>query len=117
VVAPEPQPPPLLVALNLGHARLVKASTVASSIAAKQLGAMSQRSDLLAGLLIADALAAAALTVAQLWRWRHPPAARVPEATLRRLVTSLQTTGGLPAGWMLNEPAFGERWLSGSQLE
>ena len=116
LVAPQPQPLPLLVALDLGHARLAGAPTLASAVAGRQLGALSQRSDLLAGLLVFNALAAAALTVVQLWRWRSPPAARVPEATLRRLVTSLQTTGGLPAGWMVNEPAFGERWLSRADL-
>jgi hypothetical protein len=117
VVARTPQPVPFLFALELPRTRIAKASTVASSIAGDQLGALNQRSDLLIGFLIFDALAATALTVAQLWRWREPPAARVPEPTLRRLVTSLQTTGALPAGWMLNEPAFGERWLSGGNLD
>ena len=109
LVAPVHEPLPVLFTLALRHARMVPAPDVAQVMAGPQLAALSQRSDLLWGLLGLSVLLAAVLTVAQLWRWRVPPAARVPERSLRALVTSLQTSGTLPAGWGLGEPALGRR--------
>lgn len=102
-VAPLAEPVPLLLSIELAHARAVPISAAGTTLGGRQTAALDQRVKGIGILLVVEVVLVGVAALLQWSRWRTPPRVAVSERQLRRLVDHIHAHGAAPVAWALGE--------------